>query len=142
MNDIAQAMSKVYGKTEVKPLIPKTKNTGKRKFCIVTKDYSGLGFALLNTKDEVIIAHNPDMEKFKDDPEEFKMYQTIGEGMVERFDLKDVMENRNTMRDYYFIFDGNHSEKESELLRKEGFKVALGGKLSYKMENDRKHWIS
>ena len=51
------------------------------------------------------------------------------------------MKNRAEMRDWYWIFDGNHSVDENELLRSEGFKVGLGGELSYKMEKDREFGI-
>ena len=112
-----------------------------RKFCIVTKDFSGLGFGLLNKEDEVIFACNPDMEKFKDKSEDFNRYKNVGKGMADVFLLSEIMENRKDMKDWYFIWDGNHSVEENETLRKEGFKVGLGGELSYKMENDREFGI-
>ena len=114
---------------------------GKRKFCVVTRDFSGLGFGLLNKTDDVIFATNPDLTKFKDKPEELEKYKKIGDGLVTKFALKDVMSRRSRMRDWYFIFDGNHSVNENEQLRREGFKVGLGGALSYKMENDREFGI-
>ena len=109
-----------------------------RKFCIVTKDFSSLGFALdyRNKNDEIIFATNPDIKKLKQNKDEEK-YDKIGENLITRFDLSDVMNRRNKMRDFYFVFDGNHSVEENEILRKESFKVCLGSELTYKMENDR-----
>jgi phosphoribosylamine-glycine ligase len=112
-----------------------------RKFVLVTKDFSGLGFALLNKSDKVIIAKNPDKEKFEDKPEEKEMFDNIGKGLVKSFDLADIMKNREKFREWYFVFDGNHSVEENELLREEGFKVGLGGELPFKMENDREFGI-
>lgn len=113
-----------------------------RKFCLVTKDFSGLGFCLdlRNKNDQVVIARNP-CEKITSDSEEYSKYKNIGKDMLQIFDLEDVMNNRAKMKSWYFIFDGNHSVEENELLRKEGFKVGMGGELPYKMENDREFGI-
>lgn len=47
-----------------------------RKFCIVTGDFSGLGWAFDKRNeeagDQIIIAYKPDMDEFKDKPEEFE----------------------------------------------------------------------
>ena len=113
-----------------------------RKFILVTRDWSGMGFALdeRNKGDTVIVAVNPDYEKLEKDGELDK-FNNIGEGLVKRFDLEDVMKNRAKFKDWYWVWDGNHSVDENELLRKEGFKVANGGKLSFQMENDREYGI-
>ena len=115
------------------------KKTG-RKFIIVTEDLRGLGFALLNKTDEVILACNPNA-KIKDNPDDWKAYNLVGKGIAKVYWLKDVMNKRNQYKEWYWIFDGNHSVKENEQLRKEGFKVGLGGQLAYNLENDRKFAI-
>lgn len=113
-----------------------------RKFILVTDNFSGLGFCFdeRNKNDDIIIARNPNMDKFKDD-EEFEKYNLIGQGMKGDkkwvFDLADVMKHRQKFKEWYWIWDGNHSVEENELLRKEGFNVGLGGELAFKMENDR-----
>lgn len=108
-----------------------------RKFVIVTKDYSGLGFAVQEIEEnntEVIMAYKlcEDM-----DEDEKTCYNMIGEGLVEKIDLDELMSNRNDYRDYYFIWDGNHNFEEGELLRKEGFKVWGGTEFTFQLENDR-----
>ena len=73
-----------------------------RKFVVVSKDMSGLGFCLLNKSDTVIIARNPDEETRKD-PDKLKQFNNVGKGMVDVWDLKDVMAVRKEMRDWYFV---------------------------------------
>ncbi|MGA2875366.1 MAG: hypothetical protein ABSE82_07480 [Nitrososphaerales archaeon] len=113
-----------------------------RKFVIVTKDFSGLGFALdeRNKGDKIVFAVNPDMEKLKEN-DEIEEFDNIGEGMIARFPLKEIMTRRSDFKDYYWVWDGNHSVEENELLRKEGFKVCLGGKRAFDLENDRESAI-
>lgn len=114
-----------------------------RKFCLVTKDFSGLGFALdsRNKNDQIIIARNPDMDKFKDKPDDFEKFNNIGKGLVEILDLKDVMSKRSAMKDYFFVFDSNNSVDQNEQLRREGYRVCLGGKEAFRLENDRAYAI-
>lgn len=114
----------------------------KRKFIIVTKDFSGFGFGLdeRNKDDRIIFATNPDIEKLKEKGE-LENFNNVGKGMIDRFDLKDVMERRDKFKDWYWIFDNNNSSEENEILRKEGFKVCLGGQRAYELENDRESAI-
>ena len=120
---------------------PEVEYKGKgRKFCIVVEGFWGLGWALdqrnVEAGDEIIVACNPDKEEYGD--EEFKKYQNIGKGLVKRIvTLDEVMKNRQRMKDWYFVWDSNHSAEENEILRKEGFKVCLGGEIPFKMEDDR-----
>lgn len=108
------------------------------KFCIVTQDYSGLGWAL-RLKDEghkVLIAYQP-KEKDSQDKEVMKSYLNVGNGLVQKFPLKKIFEKRDKMRDWYWVWDGNHNVEENEALRKEKFKVFGGGKWADTMEHDR-----
>lgn len=115
--------------------IPEKKKE-KRKFILVTKDFSGLGFALdgIEKGFEVIISYGG--YEFKDDKEE-NAYMMTGEGMIEKYPLEDIIKNIKDYKEYYFVFDGNHNVKEGELLRKEGFKVWGGSEFTDKLENDR-----
>jgi phosphoribosylamine--glycine ligase len=49
------------------------------------------------------------------------------------------MAKRDKLKDYYFIFDGNHNCEEGEILREEGFKVWGGSKFTDDLENDREY---
>jgi len=115
--------------------IPKEKDN-KRKFVLVTKDFSGLGFALDEQENgsEVIIAYGG--QEFKDDKEE-KAYLMTGEGMIEKIPLEELMASKNKYKEHYFVFDGNHNVDSGEKLRKLGFKVWGGSKFTDDLENDR-----
>jgi phosphoribosylamine-glycine ligase len=115
-----------------------------RKFVLVTEDMRSLGFALLKKSlyDTVCIARKPNMDEFKNQPKEFwEGYRIVGKNIVDVFELSDIMARREKMRDYTFIWDGNHNVKENELLRKEKFDVALGGELPEMLENNREEAI-
>ena len=110
----------------------------KGKYIIVTQDFRLLGIALLDKENEIIFAKNPNMDEFDNQPKEFwEGYNLVGENIAQVLDLDDVMARREEYRDYTFIWDGNHDVKENEILRKEGFDVALGGELPDKLENNR-----
>lgn len=109
------------------------------EFVIATKDYSGLGFAT-RIQDEghrVILATNPDPDDVAD-PQRRRAFDLVGEGMVEKAPLAELMDKRGDMRGWYWIWDHNHSVSENETLREEGFKVLGGGKHADCMEHDRK----
>lgn len=113
-----------------------------RKYVLVTADFSGFGFTRFIYKgDQVIIAYQP-KEKMDWESEEGKNYLRQGNGMVQKFPLEDIMKRRNKMKDWYFIWDGNHNHEENTILRKEKFKVFAGMDLTYKMENDREFGIN
>lgn len=64
-------------------------------------------------------------------------YDLVGNGIVPKRALVDVIADRESFRDWYFVWDENHSPEENELLRGEGFKVLLGGNYANTMEHDR-----
>ena len=107
-----------------------------RKFIVVTKDFSGLGFAVqeLARGTEVVMAY-----KLADsiDEDEIDAYMKVGEGMVEKYQLDDLMDKRDSLKDCYWIWDGNHNFQEGEMLRGEGFKVFGGTEFTFQLENDR-----
>ncbi len=111
-------------------------NKKERKYILVTKDFSGLGFALdeIDNGAEVIIAYGG--QEFKDDKEE-EAYLKTGEGMIEKYPIEEIMPDRKNFKGWYFVFDGNHNTNEGEKLRKEGFKVWGGSKFTDDLENDR-----
>jgi phosphoribosylamine-glycine ligase len=108
------------------------------KFVVVTRDYAGLGFAI-RLKDEghtVLLATNPCDEDIRD-AERQKSYELVGQGMVDKTPLCDLIAHRGEMRDWYWVWDFNHAVEENETLRAEGFKVLCGGRHANTMEHDR-----
>jgi phosphoribosylamine-glycine ligase len=107
------------------------------KLVVVTQDYVGLGFAvrLRDEGHEVLLACNPLPSDLA--PSLRPAYERVGEGLVDKVRLADLLARRETLRDAYFIWDFNHSVEENELLRSEGFKVFGGGRHANTMEHDR-----
>ncbi len=108
------------------------------QFIVVSKDYAGLGFAvrLQDEGHDVLLATNPDPNDIAD-PDIRRRYQRVGDGMVQKVALHDLLENRSVWREAYWVWDLNHSVCENELLRSEGFRVLGGGQHAYTMEHDR-----
>lgn len=108
------------------------------RFCVVTAEYSGLGYAVRLQREghEVICAFQPlpDDPDYRAHPDD---YARIGEGMVQRVPLAEVMAQRAAFRDWYFLWDANHHAAENEQLRAEGFRVLGGGQHADRMEHDR-----
>lgn len=112
----------------------------KPRFVVVTKDYSGLGFAKL-IKDggyDVLIAYAP-ADDGKENPESFAV---VGKNIVPRMSLDKFMTRREEWREAYILFDGNHWHEEGDILHEEGFKVWGGRTLQYNMEHDREFGVS
>ena len=104
------------------------------RFIIATQHYSGLGFAL-RLRDEghdVLIGH-----AYIEDRRLAPRHALLGEGLVERWPLDQLVENREQYRDAYWVWDENHSVVANELLRAGGFKVLGGGQYPDTMEHDR-----
>ena len=95
------------------------------KFIVATKDYAGLGFAvrLQDEGHDVILATNPDHASSR-------AYDLVGQGLVAKASLSSVIESRAQKRDWYWIWDFNHSVEQNELLRSEGFRVLGGGQFA------------
>ena len=109
-----------------------------KNFVVVTKDWSGLGWAM-RLKDEghkVLMAYQIDPAKLNDEQTK-KGYELVGNGIIDKFPLKNIMSKRDKMKDWYWVWDANHNVEENELLKKEGFKVFMGGKFADMMEHDR-----
>jgi phosphoribosylamine-glycine ligase len=64
-------------------------------------------------------------------------YQLVGNGLVAKRALAEVIEQRAQWRDAYWVWDENHSVEANELLRAEGFRVFGGGRYPDTMEHDR-----
>jgi phosphoribosylamine-glycine ligase len=113
-----------------------------RRFVIASKDYVGLGFAtrLREEGHEVLLALNPSEEELADEHCR-AAFERVGDGMVEKVRLGALLEKRKTLRDWYWVWDFNHSVAENELLRREGFKVLGGGVFADRMEHDREAGI-
>ena len=101
---------------------------------IMTKDYSGLGWAKLCLDagyPSVLVYNKPE------DLEEDEQYDLAGTGIVPKMSLEDFMKTRKSFKNAYIFWDGNHSPDEGETLHKEGFKVLGGTQFTYDLENDR-----
>ena len=101
---------------------------------IVTQDWSGAGWANLCIKAgyPCIVA-----TKMKEDDEHEEEFNLVGDGIFPKIELDKLMKERNNFKNAYFIWDFNHNFEESEILRKEGFKVWGGSEFTYKLEKDR-----
>jgi phosphoribosylamine-glycine ligase len=104
------------------------------RFIIATHHFAGLGFALRLREEghEVVVAY-----RGIDDRRATGCYDLVGDGLVDKMPLAEALERREKWRDAYWIWDENHSVDENELLRREGFKVFLGGAYADRMEHDR-----
>lgn len=120
------------------------------KFIIVSADASGEGWAKMllsgaagrgNPREE----HNTDVIFSlipKDDEEKLENLEKVGEGLLDCIPFDIIWESRKKYRDYLFVFDQNHNSDKAEQLRKEGFMVFGGLKLSDRSEHDRDFGIS
>lgn len=96
------------------------------KFVIATKDYAGLGIAI-RLKDAGRVT----------DPERRRLFDLVGQGLVDKQPLDQLVAKREPMRDWYWIWDFNHTVETNELLRAEGCQVFGGGQFANSMEHDR-----
>jgi len=104
------------------------------RFIIATLHYAGLGFALrlIDEGHNVIVGYCGTSDR-----RTCEEYDLVGNGLVAKQRLSDLVAARETHRDAYWIWDENHSVDENELLRREGFRVFGGGRYSETMEHDR-----
>lgn len=104
------------------------------RFVLVTRHFTGLGFAvrLLEEGHDVVVAYTGIGDRRLQD-----RYDLVGTGLVPRVPLADILHERERYRDAYFVWDENHTPDENELLRREGFRVFLGGRHANTMEHDR-----
>jgi hypothetical protein len=104
------------------------------KFVVVTKWFTGLGFAM-RLRDE---GHEVELAVAGiDDQRRQACYALVGNGLLPKQTLAEVMAARDRRRDAYFVWDENHSVEENECLRRDGFKVLGGGRYADAMEHDR-----
>lgn len=104
------------------------------RFIIATAHFAGLGFALrlIEEGHDVIVAHRGCSDRRLAD-----RYDLVGNGLVAKASLRDIVCDRHRHRDAYWIWDENHSVEENEALRRDGFKVFGGGRYADTMEHDR-----
>jgi phosphoribosylamine--glycine ligase len=109
-----------------------------RQFVIVTKDYSGLGWAkkLMEEGETVTLAgENPE-----DKPEFKKLYDMVAKDWIPRMDLSEAMGKLQTDSTYWIFAENNFTE-EAEMLRKKGQRVFGTSTLSEKLEHDRNYAV-
>lgn len=104
------------------------------RFVIATSHFAGLGFALrlIDEGHDVVVAY-----RGIDDRRTAGCYDLVGNGLVTKIALRELMHDRHRYRNAYWIWDENHSVEENELLRREGFSVLGGGRYADTMEHDR-----
>jgi phosphoribosylamine-glycine ligase len=104
------------------------------RFVLATSHYAGLGFALrlIEEGHDVVVGY-----RGVDDRRVTESYDLVGNGLVAKRPLRDLLSERTAYRDAYWIWDENHSVDENELLRREGFRVFGGGSYADRMEHDR-----
>jgi phosphoribosylamine-glycine ligase len=105
------------------------------EFIIATADYSGLGLAvrLIQEGHSAVLAVQPGSPEIGAS----QAFQAIGKNLIEKRPLADLLAWRSEYQNCYWIWDGNHSVRENELLRSEGFRVFGGGLFADLMEHDR-----
>jgi len=104
------------------------------RFVVVTKWFTGLGFAM-RLRDE---GHEVELAVVGiEDQRQQARYALVGNGLLPKRTLAEVVADRSRSRDAYFVWDENHSVEENECLRQEGFKVFGGGRYPEVMEHDR-----
>lgn len=104
------------------------------RFILATRHYAGLGFAL-RLRDEghdVLLGYSG-----IDDRRAVESYELVGNGLLPKAPLRELIHDRHRYRDAIWIWDENHSVEENELLRREGFRVFAGGVFADTMEHDR-----
>ena len=104
------------------------------RFIIATRHFAGLGFALRLKEEGHDVALAP---SGTDDRRLEDRYALVGEGLVHRQPLAELVAARDQWRDALWLWDENHSVSENELLRAEGFRVFGGGRYPDTMEHDR-----
>lgn len=121
-------MTSLFGKSE------------KPKIIIVSKDFSGLGWAKmsLDAGYETILVYKNDEVETEDEA----AFNMVGDNIVEKMELDEIFEKRAKYKTAYWIFDQNFHSDYSEKLRKEGFKVFGASELMEKAEHDRDFGVS
>jgi len=104
------------------------------RFVIATIHYAGLGFALrlMDEGHDVVVGY-----RGIGDRRTSESYDLVGNGLVTKVPLEQLIADRERYRDAYWIWDENHSVEENEVLRREGFRVLGGGRYPDTMEHDR-----
>src|SRR4029078_10993664 len=104
------------------------------QFIIATLHFAGLGFALrlIEEGHEVLVGYCGISDRRTGDA-----YALVGNGLVAKRPLSEIIADRESYRDAYWIWDENHSVDEKETLRREGLRVFGGGRFADTMEHDR-----
>ncbi len=95
------------------------------RLVVATLRFAGLGFALRLQEEghDVVLAHAGIQDRRLEDN-----YSLVGNGLVPKQPLADLLRDRASWRDAVWLWDENHSVDANEWLRSEGFRVFLGGR--------------
>src|SRR4051812_9248373 len=104
------------------------------RFVLPTAFYAGMGFAMRLQEEghDVLLAPCGIEDRRLE-----SRYELIGNGILAKRPLRDVIRDRERYRDALWVWDENHSVAENELLRSEKFRVLGGGAWADRMEHDR-----
>ncbi|HVX41253.1 MAG TPA: hypothetical protein VHB25_16920 [Gemmatimonadaceae bacterium] len=104
------------------------------RFILATQHYAGLGFALRLREEghDVLLGYRGIEDRRLADS-----YALVGNGLLPKQPLRELVADRHRYRDAIWIWDENHSVAENETLRREGFRVFAGGAFADTMEHDR-----
>ena len=109
-----------------------------RQFVVVTKDFSGLGWAkkLMEEGETVTVAHCCEETEAKDK----KLYNMVGEGWLKTMPLSEAIGKLKTDSTYW-LFAENAFPEEADKLRAAGQKVFGTSAFQEKMEHDRNYAV-
>ena len=109
-----------------------------RQFVVVTKDFSGLGWAkkLQEEGETVTLAH----KCHEEEPKFKKLYVQVAKGWIPTMTLEEAMKSLKTDSTYW-IFAENNFPEEADKLRADGQKVFGTSALQEKMEHDRHYAV-
>lgn len=110
-----------------------------RQFVIVTKDFSGLGWAKKLTEEGETVTVATKFEA-EEDPKLRKMMKREGEGWLRVVELADAIRLCSSPSTYW-IFAENNFPEDADRLRDKGQKVFGTSALSERMEHDRKYAV-
>lgn len=130
----ADAIRQVYGHTADDPELAGGRSTS-RQFVVVTKDFSGLGWAAKLAEEGETVTVATDYDAEEDHAARPKM-KVVGKGWLTVLPLSEAIHKLRTDSTYW-IFSENYFVKEAEELRKAGQKVFGTSTLSDKLEHDR-----
>lgn len=119
---------------ESEDVAPEDSGSSDRQWVVVTKDFSGLGWAkkLQEEGERVTVAHQCPETEAKDK----KLYANVGKGWLNTLPLSEAIRTLRTDTTYW-VFAENNFPEEADKLRAQGQKVFGTSKQTSQLEHDR-----